>query len=244
MINEKWKIRRVFNMRFEYLEITDSTSEHLKRKVEKQEYDVVIADKQTSGRGRRGKVWISNEGSGLFSFLIKSDDDYDEKIPLFCGYILFKKLFEILPQKDLKFKWPNDIYFKNKKISGILVEKIGEFLIVGIGINVNNVDFGLYDNIATSIKIIIGKEIDKNILIEEFIQKFSVEITYIKRNWKEIIGFLNQNHTLNDKYIKNSKKEIYYVKKINLDGSILVKKEENEDYISIFSDEIEKIIDA
>ena len=50
----------------------------------------------------------------------------------------------------------------------------------------------------------------------------------LPKNWKEIIGFLNQNHTLNDKYIKNSKKEIYYVKKINLDGSILVKKEEND----------------
>ena len=59
-------------MRIEHLEMADSTNEVLKRRKDKQEYDLVYADNQTGGKGRRGNKWVSDKGAALFSFLVKA----------------------------------------------------------------------------------------------------------------------------------------------------------------------------
>ena len=109
-------------MRIEHLELTDSTNEVLKRKRDKQEYDIVYADNQTASKGRRGNKWISDKGAALFSFLVK-DNDHGEKTSLLVGYAVYKILDGILESDKLTFKWPNDIHYNGRKISGILIEK-------------------------------------------------------------------------------------------------------------------------
>ena len=122
------------------------TSEFLRHNV-MQEGAVVLAKSQVSGKGQRGNVWQSNPNENLtFSVFIKPNF-----IPIANQFILNKwvsiSLVEMLSDFGIntKIKWPNDIYAGNKKIAGILIEnsvssKINHS-IVGIGLNVNQLDF-------------------------------------------------------------------------------------------------------
>ena len=133
------------------------------------EYDdltLVEAVRQTNGRGRKGRVWHSDENSLTFSFLLK-DKKYLEKykeISILMAYGLIR----VLEEYGLKasIKWPNDVYAKGRKIAGILLQGIAkerlECLIVGIGINVNNDRFeDEFLREPTSLKIELDKDIDQ-----------------------------------------------------------------------------------
>ena len=96
------------------------------------------------------------------------------------------KLYDI---PKLKIKWPNDIMSGNKKIAGILIEN--SFLrnkivdsIIGIGLNVNQIDFDLITG-ATSMKILKNESFDLNKLFKEFIEKFSLLEYQIKNLSKD-----------------------------------------------------------
>lgn len=227
-------------MRIEHLELTDSTNEVLKRKRHKQEYDIVYADNQTASKGRRGNKWISDKGAALFSFLVK-DNDYGEKTSLLVGYAVYKILDGILESDKLTFKWPNDIHYNGRKISGILIEKCEDFLIVGIGINVNNTDFGVYGETALSLKLITGKEYDVKNIIVKTVEETKQRLEKIAEEWEAVIDFLNEKHSLNNKLVENNQKEQYEVIKINYDGSLKVKKDGEKNYTDIYSDEIKGI---
>ena len=115
-------------MEIKTFDVLDSTNEYLKNKEKLEEYEVVIAKTQTNGRGKRGSVWISNEGAALFSFVIDSIG-YDDKVTIYTGFIvrnilhkLIKEAFSENVESYLKFKWPNDIYYKDKKLCGILCD--------------------------------------------------------------------------------------------------------------------------
>lgn len=129
------------------LESIDSTNEYAKRIAKDVNENVlIIANNQTNGRGTHGRNWFSEEGKNiLMSFLIKDIKDYKsiDGITIKIGKIIH----EILSSKfDLNFeiKLPNDILCNGKKICGILCEssivnnKVN-YLIIGIGINVNQV---------------------------------------------------------------------------------------------------------
>lgn len=182
-------------MRIERFDIIDSTNKYLREKKDIQEKDVAIAVAQSEGRGRRGNRWTSEEGAALFSFALKytseiKEEDYS-KLSLVVGYSLLKSLKEI-ENLDYKFKWTNDLYLRDKKLSGILIEKVNDFYIIGIGININNCNLENIENIATSLK----KETAKNYNIEKIILKviddFFINFEKFKNgNWKEILFEIN-----------------------------------------------------
>ena len=144
---------------FRFNEI-DSTNKYLKEREDLKDYDCVIAKTQTAGVGRRGNVWVSNEGMAIFSFALQEDKNISleeyMRLPLIAGISVLGGLKKI-ENLDYKFKWTNDIYLQDKKICGILVEKIRDFFIIGIGVNVNNDNFGYAQDKATSLKNITGK---------------------------------------------------------------------------------------
>jgi len=122
----------------------DSTSEALKRSLKEnlvQEGTVLIAGSQNRGKGRRGRTWESPPGGLWFSFLLlpKLPVAQIALLSLTFAVALARSLESYLP---VGIKWPNDVYYQNKKIAGLLLEMSGEidradYLIVGIGINVN-----------------------------------------------------------------------------------------------------------
>ncbi|MBU1600298.1 biotin--[acetyl-CoA-carboxylase] ligase [bacterium] len=129
--------------------------------------EVVISDIQTAGRGRGENVWVSPPGGLWFSIIFFPSNLAPERLPLFSlavGLVIAK---EIERETGLccAIKWPNDLYLKEKKVCGILIEskirlKSVEWLIVGVGLNLN-VDKGLLPEGAGSIKEELKAEIEK-----------------------------------------------------------------------------------
>jgi BirA family transcriptional regulator, biotin operon repressor / biotin---[acetyl-CoA-carboxylase] ligase len=127
---------------------------------------VIKADYQTSGKGQHGNIWSSEQGKNLLLSVILDTQAFpleDQFIlnACFCNAVatLLMERYEI---KDVRIKWPNDIYVGNRKIAGILMENVlrgsvWQYAIVGIGINVNQDQFPLLHR-ATSLNILLEKE--------------------------------------------------------------------------------------
>ncbi len=104
---------------------------------------VIIAERQTAGRGRFRRPWHSADGLGLwFSVLIRREI-VPEEITLLTPYVavcVWEALMEEVPGTGLRIKRPNDIYGQRGKVAGILIEtRVGRkpFAVLGMGINVN-----------------------------------------------------------------------------------------------------------
>ncbi|MBQ6999101.1 MAG: biotin--[Clostridia bacterium] len=150
---------------------------------------VVVADRQTGGIGRKGRAWVSDMGGAYFSFYILPDDK-TENIPFLAIVCALAAYNTISRYTTCAIKWPNDIVSDGKKVCGILTKSAfngdsSVYVMAGIGINANNTDFGELDYRATSLKLLAGKEIDRNKLVEEFFEEFNK--IYLNLSNEEII---------------------------------------------------------
>ena len=157
------------------LDETSSTNTELKLLQQKNplpEGSMVMTEFQTSGRGQAGNSWYSGKGKNLlFSFLlyprfIQAKDQF------IISRIVSLAIIRVLQQytENITIKWPNDIYWNDKKIAGILIENslMGqhiEYTIVGIGLNVNEDDFPTHLPNPVSVKQITGDVFDREILL-------------------------------------------------------------------------------
>lgn len=104
---------------------------------------LVLARQQTDGKGRRGRVWESPAGAGLYYSLaleLKIENRNLAALSLVTALSVHAALTE-LGVSDLKLKWPNDLLNHDRKLSGILLESMfrggSQFLVIGIGVNLN-----------------------------------------------------------------------------------------------------------
>ncbi|MBU3842904.1 MAG: biotin--[acetyl-CoA-carboxylase] ligase [Candidatus Fusobacterium pullicola] len=180
----------------------DSTNKFLKEQNNLQDYDCVIAKTQTAGVGRRGNVWVSNEGMAIFSFALKEAENISleeyMRLPLIAGISVLSGLKKI-EYLDYKFKWTNDIYLDDKKLCGILVEKTKDFFIIGIGININNSDFGYAQDRAISLKNKTGNFYRIEDIIFCIINEFK---RYFSEEWSFVLKEINSYNYLKDKEIE------------------------------------------
>ncbi|WP_452224081.1 biotin--[acetyl-CoA-carboxylase] ligase [Lacinutrix chionoecetis] len=167
-------------MRIIKLDAIDSTNTFLKEISSAdtlEDYTVVVTKEQTQGRGQMGKLWQSNAGENLTFSVFKrlngltfSNQFY---LSIVTALALHKTLTSFnLPQ--LKVKWPNDILSADKKLGGILIENVTKrnklnSSIIGVGLNVNQTEFGLL-NSASSLKLICGKTFDLDSILQPFLK--------------------------------------------------------------------------
>ena len=158
-------------MKLIHFDVINSTNTFLKDNYHNyQHLTFVSADSQTKGKGREAKKWLSEKGKNLlFSVLIKNEKLIEKykTLSIVCGYSVLEVLMDY-GLSNISIKWPNDVYVDDKKICGILLEAVSkqeiEFLIVGIGINVNQKNFEEeYAITPTSIRNQLGKciQLDK-----------------------------------------------------------------------------------
>lgn len=161
----------------------DSSSEALKRSLKDkviEEGTVYVAGKQDQGKGRRGRRWESPAGGLWFSFLLRPDLAVSQiaLLSLTFAVALAKSLTNLGP---VYIKWPNDIYYRDKKIAGILLEISGEidsadYLIVGIGLNLNIKQADFPEPVApgaTSLMEEGGKKIAANDMLIALLQELN-----------------------------------------------------------------------
>ncbi|MCK9266595.1 biotin--[acetyl-CoA-carboxylase] ligase [bacterium] len=140
---------------------------------------IIVADEQTQGRGRYGKIWTSNIGGLYFSWLIKAEDNLTTFISELTTFSLVETLksFKII----CGIKLPNDIIYKGQKISGILIEKKGDFYNIGIGINVSNEISDVKQGVSMS--MILGRSVEsREEVLGQFINCFRTYKKYFSDN--------------------------------------------------------------
>lgn len=133
-----------------YFDTIDSTNTKAQELAEKgyPSGTLIVADKQESGKGRRGRSWVSPSGTGIFmTLMIKPDINPNNAsmLTLVAALAVAKAITSVTGEKAL-IKWPNDIVVNGKKVCGILTEMDAQFdyinhTVVGIGINVHNESF-------------------------------------------------------------------------------------------------------
>ena len=143
---------------------------------------LVIAERQTSGRGRLGRGWLSPAGKGIWMSLLLRPQiplQLTPQLTLLAAVALSRAIAQVVPL-DIGIKWPNDLLVDGKKMCGILLESAAEderlqFVIVGMGISVNlepdDYPPELLDR-AASLKMLSGQKIDRVALIAETLLAF------------------------------------------------------------------------
>ena len=146
-----------------YIEQTNSTNTLLKELIAKgQEPNFIYAGYQTAGRGQTGNSWESEKGKNLICSILLPPNKNLYFLNIAVSVAIHRKISE-LGISELGIKWPNDIYWKDKKLAGILLENaiIGnevKYAIAGIGLNVNQTEFVSDAPNPVSLKQISGKE--------------------------------------------------------------------------------------
>ncbi len=120
---------------------------------------VLLAENQTAGRGRRGAAWFSSPGESLaFSVLLRPEEPkaWWPRLALATGLAVAEALESFGLEAGIK--WPNDIWIRQRKVAGILVESGKDFVIIGIGLNINTLAFPPeIAEAATSLHLEVGR---------------------------------------------------------------------------------------
>jgi len=146
---------------------------------------LITCDRQTRGRGRIGKKWISEKGNLFITIFFKLDKlKINFKQFAILNAILLKYLISKKIKKNVKIKWPNDILFKKYKFCGILQEliKSGKFyyLIVGIGINTNKAPQNKGFK-STCLKNIVNKKISNHKILKNILTAYGKFLNETKK---------------------------------------------------------------
>ena len=210
--------------------IVDSTNTYLKGLENQSNYLVCIAEQQTRGRGRLNRTWLSPFGENIYCSIKLPYNGQLEKIAGFSLAICIgahQILNELVQKEGLKIKWPNDLLYRGKKISGILIEIEKNLnneisLIIGIGINVNMMTSS-EDIIQawTSLKAITGEELDRNEIVSSLLNHLTGTIEqFFKQGLEPFIEYYTKHDFLFDKVIKvENAAEVYQGKAKGIDAS-------------------------
>jgi BirA family biotin operon repressor/biotin-[acetyl-CoA-carboxylase] ligase len=124
-------------MRIRIVEQTGSTNADILADANAVEGDWLVALDQQAGRGRQGRTWVSVPGNFYGSTLVqlRSDDPAAQTLSLAAGLALAEAMDVAVPDQPLLLKWPNDLLLAGKKLAGILLERSGDQIAVGFGVN-------------------------------------------------------------------------------------------------------------
>ena len=172
---------------------------------------VVISEYQTKGRGRLGRKWISPKNKGAYFSLILRPDILAKDVSTITAFVSLGVTKAIRDATGLPatIKWPNDIFIKRKKVSGILIESSAEsdkvnFIVAGIGININT-EKDMLPKEATSLAIERKKEILRVDFVKSVLKTLDIYyrifrnggISEIMEEYKNFLGILDTRVQIN-----------------------------------------------
>ena len=200
---------------------------------------LAVADRQTAGRGRRGRVWESPGGSCIYMSLLLRPDIAPEKAPMLT-LVMACSAAEGLrdcADADIRIKWPNDVIAGEKKLAGILTEMSSQtdrinHVIIGTGINVNIKSFPEeLEKTATSLYLETGREVKRAAVIGAVMRRFE-ENYDIFMETEDMSGLMEKYGNL----LINTGREVRILKPdsqyravaggINRKGELLVRRED------------------
>ena len=154
------------------------------------EYDWLIALEQEGGKGRQGRSWVSAAGNFFGSTLVvvRPGDPPAQTLSLAAGLALIEAIDTAVPAQALMLKWPNDLMLMGRKLAGILLERSGDRVAVGFGVNLTSAP-QLTDRQAATLDGLIGPEAFAPLLAGSFARLLELwrtsESSALVRAWEE-----------------------------------------------------------
>lgn len=192
------------------LNAIDSTNSFLKELGKNsvlENFTVVVTNNQTKGRGQQQNNWTSKPFKNLTFSVFTTFEQLEIYQKKYLNFAISLAIFDVLSTENLpklSIKWPNDILSASKKLCGILIEnsikgsKI-QSSVIGIGLNVNQIEFPATLKNVTSLKSETQKEYDLDELLSEIISKIEERITLLNEKQFDVL----ENEYLNVLYKKN-----------------------------------------
>ena len=241
LMKTRWAGRNIL-----YYDVTDSTNQRIKQAGDEDapHGTLAVADRQTAGRGRRGRSWESPAGSSIYMSILLRPDIAPNKasmLTLVMALSVAEGIRECVGSgediPEIQIKWPNDIIINGKKLVGILTEMSAQIdyinhVTVGVGINVNMTEFPeeLADT-ATSLRLECGHTVKRAPLIAAVMER--LEENYgIFLETEDLSGLLERYSTLlvnrDRDVLIIGQKENYQAHAIGIDntGELIVRKED------------------
>lgn len=209
LLNEALIRSQVVQGKVAVLPVIDSTNQYLlDRLAELQSGDACVAEYQQAGRGRRGRRWFSPFGANLYLSMfwrLEQGPAAAVGLSLVIG-IIMAEVLQDLGAKDVRVKWPNDLYLKDRKLAGILVELTGKTgdaaqIVIGAGLNMvmRNVQSEVVNQAWTNLQE-AGVKIDRNILAVRLIKDLRTALTLFEQEglapflsrWEKLDNFINR----------------------------------------------------
>jgi BirA family biotin operon repressor/biotin-[acetyl-CoA-carboxylase] ligase len=193
----------------------------------------VFTHEQTRGKGQRHKQWLSQKDQNIaISFIIEPKSLAPAELFLLSMAIAngVYQFFNRIVGDEISIKWPNDIYWRDRKAAGILIENIwqgGEwkYAIVGIGVNINQTDFGELQSKAVSLRQIIGKESNPLVLAKELCRDVDAQFSaLLTQPEKTVAEYRSHIYKLNESVRLKKDNRIFeaIVKDVTTNGQLVV----------------------
>lgn len=209
LLDEETIMAQLKEKRLAVIPVIDSTNQYLLERMDSlQSGDACVAEYQQAGRGRRGRQWFSPFGSNLYLSLYWRLDQGPMAamgLSLVIG-IVIAEVLQSLGAKNVRVKWPNDLYLNDRKLAGILVELTGKTgdaaqLVIGAGINLamRSPDAGIVNQGWINLQE-AGVNVDRNTLTAHLINNMRESLPIFEREgltpfidrWGELDNFINR----------------------------------------------------
>lgn len=155
------------------VDVTGSTQDDLVERAEQNHVrhgDVLVANYQSAGRGRRDREFVAPPSSALlFSFFLQPARTNWNWLPLLVGQSVARALSET--GISVKLKWPNDIMISDKKVGGIIATRVGSGVVIGVGVNVAMTQDELPVAHATSLLLENFHQLDRTIILQSLLNE-------------------------------------------------------------------------
>ena len=161
----------------------ESTSA-IAKQVEYRPWTIIWAEEQTIGHGQTNHSWFSPKGGLYFSIILPKSNINDlQTLTILAAFITAKVIKDNFPIEPF-IKLPNDIFINQKKVGGILTENVisqnTQFSVMGIGLDTNIIQYPKdLENIATSLKIEIGQDVDNEKIMKKIVQGIKKQLKSI-----------------------------------------------------------------
>lgn len=221
---------------FKILDTVDSTNNYAMARVQAGMAShgmAWFAHEQTAGKGQRGKGWETQPGKNIAMSLVLQPDFLDARQQFYLSVAIALACFEFFSGyagEETKIKWPNDLFWRDRKAGGVLIENVfhgkkWKWAIVGIGININQVSFDKAIKNPVSLKQITGKEFDTVALAKELYTLLMKKIQELStRSFDKILEDYNTHlYKLNKNVLLKIENSIFetVIKTVSAEGKLL-----------------------
>jgi len=196
-------------------------------------FTVVVAERQTAGRGRSGARWHSPPGAGLWiSVLLPGAGPVPPHLPLLVGLAAARAAEGVCPDLNVGLKWPNDLEVEGRKAGGVLCERAEGCVVVGLGLNVRQRPEEFPEELtgrAVSLETAAGRPVSRGALASALLAELRrAEEAQVGPLPEAVRAELARRDVLRDRSVVSQQVGAGVARGIDVDGALLVERPDGE----------------